>query len=339
LRAAIYQGPGLPLVVQDIEAPRPAADEVLVRIHRCGVCGSDLSQTDGKAGAGAFPPGRVGHEYCGEVVEVGRDVSSHRPGMRVTAPAVAGCGDCEGCRLGHDNFCRRLRMTFGGFGEYVAIPARAAVPVPEGLSSPDGAFIEPIACGLHALRMAQVGKGDRLLLLGAGSMAVAMTWWGRRLGVGRIVAAARSPNRAEALLALGADAVLPFDAEPGAFAAVLGGAPDIVAECVGKPGMLERAAALVRQGGTVLSLGMCWHGEPVTPGRWTRKELRLLFPQAYSLRELEETGRAFDADGFRPADLLVSEVITLEALPTTLEAMRAGGVGGKVQVDPWLAAP
>ena len=337
MRAAIYKGPGIPLVIQDLPMPEPGPDEVLIRIHRCGVCGSDLSQTAADT-VGGFPTGRLGHEYCGEVVEVGREVGGVRPGDRVTAPAVSGCGNCEGCRLGHPSFCRRPRMTFGGFGEYVAIPERAAIAVPDSLSWADGALIEPIACGLHALRIAPMRKGDRLLLLGAGSMAIALTWWARRLRAGRIAVASRSAHRAETLMALGADAVLPFDAEAAEFAAALGGAPDIVAECVGKPGLLARAADLVRPGGAVLSLGMCMHGDPVVPGRCTRKEMRLLFPSGYQLEELVETARAFDADGFHPAERLVSDVIALEQLPAVFEAMRAGRSAGKVHVDPWLHA-
>ena len=335
MRAAMYKGPGIPLVIEDIPTPQPGSDEVLIRVHRCGVCGSDLSQTAADA-IGGFPTGRFGHEYCGEVIEVGRQVDRVKPGDRVTAPAVSGCGDCEGCRLGHPSFCRRPRMTFGGFGEYVAIPERAAIPVPGGLSWADGALIEPIACGLHALRMAPLRKRDRLLLLGAGSMAIALTWWARRLGAGKIAVASRSAHRAETLLALGADAVLPFESEAAEFAAALGGPPDIVAECVGKPGLLGRAVDLVRPGGAVLSLGMCMHGDPVVPGRCTRKEMRLLFPSGYQLQELVETGQAFDADGFHPAERLVTDVITLEQLPAMFEAMRGGRSTGKVHVDPWL---
>ena len=141
-------------------------------------------------------------------------------------------------------------------------------------------------------------------------------------------------------MTMGADAVLTFGVEDqGRIAEVLGGPPDIVAECVGKVGMLDLATQHVRVQGTVLSLGMCSHDDRVVPARCTAKEIRLLFPHAYTVDEIAETARAFDAGHVRP-DLMVSDVISLEQLPQALEALRSGQQKSlKVHVDPALRAP
>ena len=342
MRAASFPGPSQRVVIEHVDAPVAGPDDVVVKVHRCGICGSDVSMT-GQVPF-TFAPGPIGHEYAGEIVEVGRNVAHLKPGSRVYCLPATPCGACTGCRSGNPIFCTAPKPTgdgrsYGGFGEYVALPAAGAQVLPDWLSYGDGALVEPMACGVHALRMAAMEPGARLLVLGAGSMAMAMVWWARRLGAGRIVVASRSGHRRELARALGADAFHSFaEDDPAALAATLGGPPDIVAECVGKPGMLGAAIEHVRPQGTVLSLGMCQHAEPVLPAACTFKEARLLFPLGYTVGEFVETARAFEADRVHP-DLMVSDVIPLEARPDALEDLREGRRQGlKIHVDPQLEA-
>jgi (R,R)-butanediol dehydrogenase/meso-butanediol dehydrogenase/diacetyl reductase len=283
-----------------------------------------------------YPLGQhIGHEAAGEVVAVGREVSGLRVGDRVACMPAAGCGHCDLCREGRPILCSQ-RQSGGGFADYMTPAVHGVTKLPDGLSLADGALVEPIACGLHALRQAGLHGGERVLVLGAGAMALALVFWARRLGAGRIVVASRSARRADAALAFGADAVVAFDPDdPGAVARALGGPPDIVAECVGKPGMLNRAVAEARVGGTVISMGMCAQHEPLIPAGCTFKEVRLVFPLAYSLAEFEETARALDAAAFDP-QLMVSEVVALDDVPATIESLRAGRAALKIQVDPSL---
>ena len=218
-----------------------------------------------------FAPGLIGHEYAGEVVEVGRNVTGLAVGSRVAALPGTPCGQCKGCRrTGSAVFCSNPRRAangttgFGGFGEYVTIPAGGAIALPDALSFADGALVEPMACGLHALRMAGMAKGAVVLVLGAGSMALSMIYWARALGAGRIVVASRSAHRREVAMAMGADGFHSFaQDDPDELSALLGAMPDIVAECVGKAGMLAKAIEHVAPQGTVISLGMCQHNEPI----------------------------------------------------------------------------
>ncbi len=334
MRAAMFNGAGKPITIERLPDPEPARDELLVKVCRCGICGSDLSMS-GEAPF-TLPLGRIGHEYAGEVVEVGRDVGGFKAGDRVAVQPILPCGGCRGCRSGNAMFCATPRHLRGGFGEYMAIAPQTAVLLPQSLSFADGALIEPMACGIHAWRLARLEPGETMLVTGAGSVALSMVYWARRLGAGRIVVMSRSTHRNDVVMALGADGVIPFDADETQIAEALGGPPDIVAECVGKPGMLDMAMRLVRPQGTVLSMGMCMYPEPVTPALGTFKEVRLFFPMAYTADEFVETARAFDSGDIDPA-LMISDVIALDDFPETMDALRAGTRRSlKVHVDPWL---
>ncbi len=336
MRAAIYQGAGQPISIETIADPTPGPGEMLVRVGRCGICGSDLAMTgDGPL---HLPVGRLGHEWAGEVIEVGRDVEGFRPGDRIAGLPAARCGTCDGCRTGNPLFCEHARYLVGGFGEFMVIPPVAAVRLPQSLSFTDGALIEPMTCGLHALNFAGARGGENVLVIGAGAMAMSAIFWARNLGAAQIVVLSRSAHRADVLMELGADAVLGFDEDDRArIAEKLGGHPDIVFECVGKQGMLALATEQVRPQGTVLSLGMCQHGDPVVPAFCTHKEVRLLFPRAYTIDEFEATARAFDGGRIRP-EIMVGETIPLDDLPGMMAALRTGAKKTfKVHVDPSMA--
>ena len=227
-------------------------------------------------------------------------------------------------------------MVFGGFGDSVAAPECATFKLPDSLSFADGALVEPMACGLHALRLAGIIRGRTILVLGSGSIALSTIFWARHLEAKRIVVSSRSGLRREMAMGLGADAFHSLqDDDPEALDRLLSEPPDIAAECVGKPDSLQRAVERVRPGGTVLSMGMCTVPDRVVPALGDFKEIRLLFPLAYSVAEYVETMRVFDAGGINPA-LIVSEVIPLDALPPMLDAMRLGQSHLKVHVDPAL---
>jgi (R,R)-butanediol dehydrogenase/meso-butanediol dehydrogenase/diacetyl reductase len=333
MRAAMFNGPGCPITIENLADPRPGPGELLVKVARCGICGSDVSMSG--EGPMNLPLGRFGHEWAGEIVEVGRGVAGWRVGDRIAGLPAARCGECDGCRSRNPLFCERVGYLVGGFAEYMLIPPVAAVALPQSLSWTDGALVEPMTCGIHALRFAAMQPGDPILILGAGAMALSAIFWAREMGAGRIAVLSRSPHRAEAAMAMGADAVLGFDEEGHRkVVETLGSAPAIVAECVGKLGMLELAIGHVAPRGAVLSLGMCQHGDPVVPAIWSHKEIRLLFPRAYTVDEFAETARAFDKGRIRP-EIMVSDTIGLDALPDMMEALRGGGRKAlKVHVDP-----
>lgn len=331
MRAAVYPGMGQPLVVESLPDPEPGPDDVILKVHRCGICGTDLHMTQGHAWD--FPAGIVpGHEYAGEIVEVGANVARLRKGDRITALPSTGCGKCEACRRGNLALCHYSPGVMGGFGELMRVPQDVAVKLPQTLSMSDGALIEPLAVGLHGVSAARIRPGDRVLVLGAGSVALCAIYWARRLGAGRIVVLSRSARRADMALAMGADAFIPYGDDERALAAdALGGAPETVFECVGAPGLVNKAIEYAATYGQVISLGFCTEPDTLTPAMAGFKGVSLQFPVGYSLREFEYVAAVMDKGHIDPA-MLVTSVISIDDLPATFDRLRAANTETKVQL-------
>jgi threonine dehydrogenase-like Zn-dependent dehydrogenase len=246
------------------------------------------------------------------------------------------CGACANCRDGRPLFCESGPAQLGGFGERLVIRENAGFRFPDSVSMAEGALVEPIACGRKALRMARLERGASVLVIGAGSMGLAAIFWARRLGAGRVVAATRSSARHAMALAMGADAAVAVsDDDPEAIARAFPAQPDIVVECGGKPGMLAFAAAHVRLGGSVVSLGMCPVSDTVLPAFNTFREISLYFPLAYAAEDFTATIREFDRGTVRP-EAIVSQVAPLDRVPAVLEDLRGAHGQQKVQIAPAL---
>jgi (R,R)-butanediol dehydrogenase/meso-butanediol dehydrogenase/diacetyl reductase len=335
MKAAIFHGPGRPLQIERVSIPEPAEGEVLIKVGRCGICGSDVQMTSGHGAC--FPSGvTLGHEYAGEVVALGRGVDTLRIGDRITAMPAKGCGKCSTCLAGRPLACSQMQMMMGGFGEYTRVDARSAVRLPADLSLADGALVEPLACSLRGVVLARPQRGERVLVLGAGAMGLGTVFWSRRLGVGQIACTARSAWRASQALALGADHYMTADENlPSELAHSLGQAPDIVFECSGAPGMLARAIELVRPGGRVIGLGLCSGLDSFSPALAAAKDISMRFTTGYVLNDLEHVVDTLDRGAFEPRQL-VDATIALSDLPATLEAMRLQQRHCKVLVNPQL---
>src|SRR5205823_4610742 len=172
--AAVYRSPGQ-LSVEHVPVPEPGPDEVLVEVSHCGVCGSDLHMV--LDGWGAV--GRVGgHEWSGRVALVGTGVQRWSAGDAVVGGAPTGCGKCRYCRHGRISLCERRGPVTGGdrdgaFATYVLAPATELMSVPdERVPLRTAALVEPLAVALHALTLAQVEPGQRVLVTGAGPIGL-----------------------------------------------------------------------------------------------------------------------------------------------------------------------
>jgi threonine dehydrogenase-like Zn-dependent dehydrogenase len=334
MRAAVFKRINAPLAVETLPDPEPAAGEAVIKVQRCGICGSDLHMTSGFLMD--IPAGSViGHEYCGEVVAVGAGVDHLRVGQFVTAMPVDGCGHCFACVMGCPVACPEMRSMGGGFGEYTRIAAAGAIILPDNLSKTDGALVEPLAVGLRGARLAAMRPGARVAVLGAGSVGLAAIYWARRLGAGRIVAVSRSARRAGLAGNMGADGFEPLgDDEAMRISAALGGMPEVVFECVGAAGMIQKAIELVEPGGSVVSLGFCPSPDPVLPSLATWKQVTIKFSFAYDLREFQHSADSLSAGHVEPR-MMVSRTVGLDAFPDSFEALRAGATETKVHLDPW----
>lgn len=336
MKAAVFKGAGTPLVVETLPDPEPGVGEAIIRVERCGVCGTDLHMTSGH-GMDAPIDSVIGHEYCGEVVAIGRGVDTLKPGQRVTAMPVAGCGQCSACLAGYPMACAQMEGRVGGFGEYMRIAAASSVILPETLSAADGALVEPMAVGLRGVRLAKMQPGARVAVLGAGSIGLAAIYWARLLGAGKITAISRSQRRADLAVEMGASGFEALgEGEVERVASALGGMPEIVLECTGAVGMTQKSVELVAPGGTVVSLGFCTSPDPILPSLATWKQVTLKFSFAYDLREFQHCADVMAAGHVEPR-LMISRTVGLHDFPDMLEALRSGANETKLHVDPWGA--
>lgn len=335
MKAALFKAVGTPLAIEDLPDPEPGAGEAVIRVARCGVCGTDLHSTSGHGYT--LPAGaQLGHEYAGEVVAVGRGVERLKVGDHVAALPVVGCGECDACRTGIDVLCSRWKGYGGGLADYAKISERGATILPQTLSLADGALVEPFAVGRRAVRLANPAPGDRALIIGPGPIGLAVLFWLRRAGVRSVALLASSDRRRPLAEAMGADTfILESETAQQDIVAALGGAPDIVFECAGVPGTIARAMALVRPQGQVVSLGFCMVPDQFIPGMALMKDVSLRFSLIYTRDDYAECAAALDADGDR-ARAMVTETVALADAPAAFERLRAGtGGGGKLLVDPW----
>jgi threonine dehydrogenase-like Zn-dependent dehydrogenase len=250
MRAAVARGREQ-LAVDERPVPEPGPGEVRVRLRACGICGTDLHFWR----AGLWPPGTTpGHEMSGAVDVLGADVADWRPGDAVAVEPLDSCGACPSCSVGRDATCRDARVfgihRAGGMAEYVCVPARRLFAVPADLEPRLAALAEPMAVVVHGLRRAGLEPGQRVLVLGAGSIGLLAVVAARALGAGEVWLSARHPHQARVGERLGAVRVLAEDETPPECA-------DLVLETVGgSADTLIRAGTAVRRGGVISVVGV-----------------------------------------------------------------------------------
>lgn len=334
-RAAVFHEAGKALAVEWLPDLRPSEGQLLVKVHRCGICGSDLHMTQGHGYT--VPAGTVlGHEFTGEVVETGGGEARFRPGDVVVAMPISGCGRCGACLTGEPAYCEHISYLFGGYAEYALVSAHTATLLPSRLSAADGALTEPLAVALHGVAMAGITAGSRVLVQGAGPIGLAALFWARRLGAGHVDMVEGAAARAAIALRMGADEVF----QPGA-ALEQGfgqGDPsllyDVVIECVGRPGIIGQSLAYVRRRGTIVSLGYCFQEDTLVPALAGEKEARLVFPQLYTKAEFEWALSALDRGAVEPREM-ITQTVTLDAMPAAFDALRGNPAQCKVIVSPF----
>ena len=172
MRAAVFRGAGR-VEVCNVPMPDVGSGEVLVQVHYCGICGSDLEAFH----TGMYEPGLIiGHEFAGEVAQVGEAVDGWSVGDLVTTDDAIPCGRCPYCRQGQPTLCESLLMPGvtldGGMAEHVVLPAKALHRLPEGVSTRQGALVEPLAVALHGVRRSALRAGEQVLVMGAGPIGL-----------------------------------------------------------------------------------------------------------------------------------------------------------------------
>jgi L-iditol 2-dehydrogenase len=265
MKALLLSAPSQ-LELVDFPEPSPAADEVLLRVRACGICGSDIHGWDGSTGR-RRPPLIMGHEASGEIVSVGPQVEGWRVGERVTFDSTISCGKCGPCQRGHINLCENRRVLgvapveyrqHGAFAEYVTLPARILYRLPDTLSFEQAAMVEPVSIAIHAIQRVRIAPTDTAVVVGSGMIGLFVIQALRWAGAARIIAVDLEPKRLALARELGATDTLQSDLcdVPAEVARLTGGpGADLAFEVVGVSPTLNLAIACLRRGGSAVLVG------------------------------------------------------------------------------------
>ncbi|MGW7532053.1 zinc-dependent alcohol dehydrogenase family protein [Amycolatopsis sp. NPDC054798] len=329
MRAAIVDRPG-EIRVGEVPDPKPGERQVVVKVGACGICGTDLHIADGH-----FPPTPYpivpGHEFSGEIVELGADVPAEwKVGDRVAVDPSIYCGYCTPCRSGHGNLCANWNATGdtvnGAFAEYVAVPADTCYKMPDSMTWEQGALVEPVSCAVHGVRRIGVEAGERFLVVGAGTMGLIMQQLLLRAGAHVTMVdrnAARLPRATDLGAAAVASDVSELDDERF----------DAAVDCTGAAPAIEAAFNALHRGGRLLVFGVAPAEARValSPFRIYNDEITIVG----SMAVLNSYGNALDlvANGYIDTEALITDTLPLEQYPEALAKMRSGS-GLKIQVLP-----
>jgi L-iditol 2-dehydrogenase len=253
------------LELKDMPMPELGPGDVRVRVHACGICGSDVHGFDGSSGR-RIPPLIMGHEAAGTVDSVGEEVETLRPGDRVTFDSMISCGGCRFCRAGQVNLCDNRRVVgvspgewrqHGAFAEYVAVPQNIVFRLPDGLSFEHAAMIEPVSVAVHAANRTPIRLGDRGVVVGCGMIGLLTIQAAKAAGCGTVFAVDVDETRLARASRLGADVTIPArdDVVEQVMAATEGRGADVAFEAVGAAEPIQTAIASLRKGGTLTLIG------------------------------------------------------------------------------------
>ncbi|MDP3069073.1 MAG: galactitol-1-phosphate 5-dehydrogenase [Opitutaceae bacterium] len=250
----------------DFPEPAPAADEVVVQVHACGICGSDIHGWDGSSGR-RNPPLIMGHEASGEIVATGPQVKKWRAGDRVTFDSTIYCGTCGYCRAGQVNLCESRRVVgvspadykqHGAFAERLAIPERILYRLPDALSFEQAAMVEPVSIAVHAVQRTKIAPESTAVVVGSGMIGLLVIQVLRWAGAKNVIAVDLADNRLALAKRLGATHTINSGREDAAaiVASITGGkGADTAFEVVGFTPTLNLALASLRRGGTCVIVG------------------------------------------------------------------------------------
>ena len=314
------------MIVSEVPMPTFGPGQVLIRVNWSSICGTDLHIYLGEFKERVKYPRILGHEFAGVVESVGSRVHSLKTGDRVTVDPIIWCNQCPACLNGQNNVCRNLKLLGieydGGFADYVVAEADKVFKVPNSVSLRDAALIELYSLGVHSARKAQIEPGDRVVILGAGRLGLAVLEVIKQTAAAWVCAVDVIDSRLNIAEKMGADLTINATAEDPVekiLSLTDGLGVDRVIECVGsyveidgREGPVQQAVKMSRSGGRIVVMGL---GSQVTPVFWKEcvfKELQIIGSRV-TLGDYPRAIRLMELNKFHP-DLLVTEVFELKQL-------------------------
>ncbi len=330
MRAVVFYGVDEGFRIEDVEAPTvKRGDDILIKVKLAGLCGTDPAILEGRHPAA--PPVILGHEYAGEVIEVGGDVKDIDVGDHVVIDPNIKCGKCYRCRTGKENLCENMTTLGiyidGGFSRYNVAPRSAVYKIPSDMRWEDAVLVEPVSCAINGANRARINVGDTVAIIGAGPMGLIWTQLAKWRGAGLIIVSDLVEKRLEMAKKLGADVTVnpkEKDFVEEVKRLTDGRMADVCVEVVGNPRTVEQALAATGYGGRTVIFGT------------TKKGLKASFEPYQVMRYEKEIIGSFIANyTFSSAiavmykriinsDLMITHKYSIEEFNKAVETHRSG---------------
>lgn len=311
MKAAVFHKPGDALTIETVPQPSISDREMLVKVSHCGICGTDIHAS--REGPFMAPPETIfGHEFTGEIVEIGNALEggAFTIGDRITSlPFI-------------DDKTIGLGKISGAYSEYVKVGYDLVVKLPDALSNRDGALVEPLAVGLHSVKMAGNIAGKTVLIIGAGPIGLTCAIWCRFFGAARIVISEMSEARLKMAETFGfTDFIDPKGDVAAQFSSLTGSAPEVQFECVGAVGLMQECIQRAPKRGLIMGIGVCDNPDTIVPLMAFGKELTIQWAVGYDKEDFEFTIEMM-MQGRISAEAMITDVVSLEQVPAVFEALK-----------------
>jgi 2-desacetyl-2-hydroxyethyl bacteriochlorophyllide A dehydrogenase len=331
MKAAVLEGKRK-FVIEDVPEPVLEEDEALIKVQYCGICGSDLHVFKEGAAVG------FGHEYSGDIVKLGSAVKGWKIGERVAIEPSSACGECFWCKRGDLGLCEQYYIALlqykGAFATYAKAKHSLLHRLPKGLGYEEGAIIEPTTCALHAIKVAGMQKDDIVAVLGLGPIGQLVARVAKASGARAVYASEISPQRLE--MAKGAvDEVIDSKATNPVeriLELTNGRGADVAFECAGTVATTQQSVALVRKGGTIVIVAICFETVELPVSNINLRGLTIKGSMCFSPGEY---AAALNLIKDRKIDVspLLTVKMPLESINEAFE-MASRGEGGKILIKP-----
>ncbi|MFJ8112312.1 zinc-dependent alcohol dehydrogenase family protein [Streptomyces sp. NPDC096132] len=329
MKAAVIEAPGK-VTVTTVPDPTPGPREVVVEVAACGLCGTDLHILQGEFAPTL--PVVPGHEFAGEVVGLGSEVTELAIGDRVAVDPSLYCNECRYCRVGRNNLCDRWRAigvtVAGGAAEYAVAPVANCVRLPDHVAVQDAALIEPLSCAVRGYDVLNSRIGSHVLIYGSGTMGLMMLELAKRTGASSVDVVDVNPERLATAEKLGCSQAALSAAELGRPAGW-----DVVIDATGNAAAIQDGLERVAKAGTFLQFGVSDYATTATisPYRIYNQEITITGSMAV-LHSYERAAELF-ATGVLDPQVFISHRLPLAQYPQALEQF-AAGQGRKIVVLP-----
>ncbi len=335
----VYLRKAFELVREEAELPTPGPGQVLVRVAICGICATDVHSYEGETVQGNRYPFHPGHEIAGVVAQIGPGVADLAAGDKVVVDPLYPCEACDFCRENKQNHCTHLKTLGmigpGGFSDYTLVPAKNLYKF-NAIDFKEAVFAEPISSVVYASNRAEIGKGDRVLIYGAGPIGLLHLQMALHSGAALVVLSDLNPQKLAVAERLGAGATVLATA-PDADRQLKSLAPsgfDVIIDCTGVAKVVASAVPFLKNSGRLVIFGVCPQGSEIrlNPFEIYRRDLHIIGVFAAN-RTMKATVALLENRIIRTEEL-VAEIIPRTRLEEAFKLLKQGKATGKILVTP-----